>query len=1061
VIVGRGGGVVSGGEAGLPAFLPRGSGDFPAGSHDPSFTRWLPLQFSPRVTSQPFRTRAGALPLPWGNVNCAYSLAIRRDPNRDLNGQALFSFSISAGAAPAGGFVPYYAITDANSARLVFSQSLGAHGDVRSTLTQLPGGLFQLSSAGPPGALARRGRYTYTFEPLDPATGAGGRLVSIADDLGNQHVCAWQTGQNFLTVTDSSSGRQLVFRSGADGYLATVDAPVYGGTNPAVRKGVRFDAAGHLLEVKVFAGGTSTPAHTDAFTYGGPNGDSVTSAAQGVSIARQTFAASQATDPFGLAFPRLGSSTAGDAGDTSSSDDGGSVASSFQLSFGQERWNGGVGLDTRTNTFTDARGYTSRLIYSFGADPFSNRVEGAIKSLLAIGPDFAGTPAANGNQWKSIFLPDVNHPTQITVSDPVGRTWDTRLDTFGNVLFATDPLGHRAQFGYSADGLDLTSVTDATNLTARFGYGPGGRVTSVTDPAGTQQAGLVYNTFGQPTQVTTPVGTTRLDYHALTGDLLRVTGPSGDAATINDYDALGDPLGFSVFPDTGNPLTSQTPLTTTIGYDAAQQVREVVLPNGVRTENTWTNGVATRTLARAPNGSTLSQMDFGYDSRGRLYLASDLAGIAAQYRYDKNSNLTQLWDGRGNVTRFSFGANNEPTGVTWPDDAAAGVLYDGVGRVRRTTDERGIVKNYVFDAAGRLIRIKLPATPGRTVSYAYDDAGRPLTISDASGNSVVFAYDHPNKWLTGVTTTQNGRAYTLSYTYLPDGRRQTMTSPVGVTTYGYDPAGRPASLSSPFGETTAWAYDHIGRLLNQSTSTGAATLATAYAYGRSGQYNATDTAPVYLSNIAQTVNGQPFWTYQLRHTILGQLTNQSGYSGPAYPDQQINDALIYDYDARGRFHSDTVRAWRSNSNPTIFAARLVALYDHDLAGNLDGNARGWIYNANNQVTTAPAAYGLAGASGLSHDAAGNLTGANGMALAWDPWGQLDRVENTASGTVTFTYDLLGRRATKTVAGQTTYFLYDGSALVAEMNGATGQITRSYTWGVSGLVSDRARVLARV
>ena len=96
---------------------------------------------------------------------------------------------------------------------------------------------------------------------------------------------------------------------------------------------------------------------------------------------------------------------------------------------------------------------------------------------------------------------------------------------------------------------------------------------------------------------------------------------------------------------------------------------------------------------------------------------------------------------------------------------------------------------------------------------------------------------------------------------------------------------------------------------------------------------------------------------------------------------------------------------------------------------------------------------MVGAAGIAYDASGNLTGYNGMTLSWDNWGQLIGATNTPLGNVTYTYDALGRRASKTVGGATTFYIYDGDALIGEVNGTTGQLTRSYTWGATGLKND--------
>jgi hypothetical protein len=63
------------------------SGGHDNGATDPTYTRGLPLAFSPQMMSQPFRYLPGALPVPWGNINCMYSMALRQEPstpNRDI-----------------------------------------------------------------------------------------------------------------------------------------------------------------------------------------------------------------------------------------------------------------------------------------------------------------------------------------------------------------------------------------------------------------------------------------------------------------------------------------------------------------------------------------------------------------------------------------------------------------------------------------------------------------------------------------------------------------------------------------------------------------------------------------------------------------------------------------------------------------------------------------------------------------------------------------------------------------------------------------------------------------
>lgn len=66
-----------------------------------------------------------------------------------------------------------------------------------------------------------------------------------------------------------------------------------------------------------------------------------------------------------------------------------------------------------------------------------------------------------------------------------------------------------------------------------------------------------------------------------------------------------------------------------------------------------------------------------------------------------------------------------------------------------------------------------------------------------------------------------------------------------------------------------------------------------------------------------------------------------------------------------------------------------------------------------------------------------------------------------SGTTTasMTYDSAGRRVSKTAGGITTYYLYSGDTLIAELD-ATGAVKQSYNWGALGLISDRLNSASR-
>ena len=1050
--------------------MRRFSGGHTNAATDPAFTRWLPLAFSPQIDSAPFRYQTGALPPPWGNINCAYSMAVRQEPpvsddglpnpNFDLDGAYLQLYPSPDAAGdynnPRGPYrvipdsdpdliLPAYSITDASGSRLVFDQAYTPFSDIHSTYSS---GSGQLTNAGPPGDLKERGLFTYTFQPLSGSPGMG-CLSSINDLFGNAQTLTYG-GYPYLTVSDSSSGRSLRFYLGANGYIGSVDSVGPNGEiyNHAV---LTMDGTGHLTQDAVYPYGSNTATHTDSWSYGGPNGDSVTGATEGIVSSSFTYGSDVlAPDPFKNPVPRMTSASYGASGDNSSSDGSGPVQGTYNFTYGPlqsgyDAW----GIAARTNTMTDARGNVTSQLFTL-----KNDISGLITAIQTTGPDYAGAPA-NSNISTVNYNPDIAKPSAITYTDPLGHVWGENLDANGNTTEVSDPNNAQWSLGWGgSNGVLLTSVSDPTSQQWKFNYGENGNpataLTSVLDPAGVTQATINYNSFGQPINSTVPAGTaasgtneeTQISYDPVTGDVTGLTSPLGDQATIDAYDPLGDPLSSTVYPDTGNPQTSTTPLRTTVTYDAAQMPTQITTPDGTSLVPSYNNSVTTGYQLNAPGGAAQATLSLSKDTRGRVYAASDGIGSLEQMRYDPDSDLTQIWDGSGYQTHIAYGKNGEPTGLTWPDGVnQTSLTYDQAGRIASATDERGVLEQFSIDPGGRLTDVRLPNYPSDNIHFTSDPAGRPLTVTDSTGGTTI-SYDSLKRVST-VQTTLGGMNFTVSYTYYPDGSRKTMTSPAGTTYYTYDQAGRLQTLTDPFGAVSRWSYDHAGRITGHTTTTLAAVqLAEDFTYGVSGQAGDPSTTPSYLRTIWQYIGNSNVATYTLTHSYLHQLLSQTGSQSNGNTESDS-----YVYDGRGRLTSDseqyTVDPQHIYQNSGGF--------DYDLSNNLNAQS-GWGYNSDDQVTSAISGLGgLPAATGLGYDASGNLTSLNGSTLSYDPFGEL-----SSDGAVSYTYDFSGRRVSKTVNGTTTYYFYDGDLLIAELNSA-GQIQTAYTWGAQGLISDRVNM----
>ena len=278
---------------------------------------------------------------------------------------------------------------------------------------------------------------------------------------------------------------------------------------------------------------------------------------------------------------------------------------------------------------------------------------------------------------------------------------------------------------------------------------------------------------------------------------------------------------------------------------------------------------------RAPapaGGNLLSQLHYDYDSRGRVYNTSDLIGTVAQYRFDKASEFNRILDGAGHATQFRYGRNGELTQMLWPDGQHSRyVFYDENGRVQGTVDERATVVQYLYDAADRVTDILWPATPAQYVHITYDAADRPLIVSDGVGQRE-YSYDPTLHRVSRVRTTLKAlpaghNIFDVSYSYNPDGSVATMTSPAGVTGNSYDADGQLVSWRDPAGFLTL-CFESYCRTRNQHTDRSPVRpLARGYTYGSSILPGDASTAPLFLSGISQTVNGQITYAYSLSTTI--------------------------------------------------------------------------------------------------------------------------------------------------------------------------------------------------
>ena len=188
-----------------------------------------------------------------------------------------------------------------------------------------------------------------------------------------------------------------------------------------------------------------------------------------------------------------------------------------------------------------------------------------------------------------------------------------------------------------------------------------------------------------------------------------------------------------------------------------------------------------------PNGRLTK---LGYDEHGRLLKSIDAASNTTTYAYTRDV-LTSITDANDNVTSYHYDPSKRLDKTTFPDGKFETYTYYADGLLKTKTDRMGQTITYEYDAFKRLKKKTYPNT-AQTITYTYP--GQKLTQVDdlyaSPAETHTFDYDASYR----VQQNVQGPRGTLSYTYTPDDRVDTMTiagTPNVTTTHTYYPDGSP------------------------------------------------------------------------------------------------------------------------------------------------------------------------------------------------------------------------------------------------------------------------------
>jgi RHS repeat-associated protein len=446
--------------------------------------------------------------------------------------------------------------------------------------------------------------------------------------------------------------------------------------------------------------------------------------------------------------------------------------------------------------------------------------------------DFSLDVSTDGTTWSAVAGVTAN--TAATTTHPVGltaryvRVTVTTPTSNGNLSARIYEL--------EVNGPDPTPPVSWVNPVRTMSYDLAGRQVSTSDCTATSSGGCstvlrtattAHDAAGRPTQSTSPQGRPTIYGYDTAGQLTTLTqrvDPSAPATAISvglGYDAAGhgtrlvDGLGnatdytynsWGLSESTIEPSTTAHPnpsdRTWTVGYDAAGQPVQDLLPGGVSRTRTF-DGLG-RLTNETGAGATTVVRQLDYDPLGRLVSVSA-----------PGANLTYTWNDRDLLT----GSTGPAGGSTFG--------YDGDNQLLTRTDPTGTA-TFTYDAAGRLATMADPLT-SVTATYSYDNAGRLAGIAHGTGNATrTYSYDNLGRiwtdvWATSGGSTQASAIYLYDNDDLLTSKTTFGVAGAGSNGYTYDGLSRLATWTNPSSQITSYGYDAASNRTGVSNSGGTQT----------------------------------------------------------------------------------------------------------------------------------------------------------------------------------------------------------------------------------------------
>ncbi|ENX05697.1 hypothetical protein F898_02641 [Acinetobacter courvalinii] len=417
--------------------------------------------------------------------------------------------------------------------------------------------------------------------------------------------------------------------------------------------------------------------------------------------------------------------------------------------------------------------------------------------------------------------------------------------TKGKITSYTEPSGLQVKFNYNTSG-QLSSVTNSLGRAITLNY-TGNKISSVTD--GSRTVNYVYDASENLTSYKNTLGQITTYQYDLPGRITKFFNPSfpSTAAVTNVYDSLGR------VKEQTNAM-GQTYLYGFAGSRSFEISPEITKVDGTKEKQlniNYVNAMGQITWERDPLGRWRQRI---YDGQSRVIKQIEPEGNSIEYTYDDATcNSTEKRCTHNiKTTKLNPKAGSGLTALTTSH------TYDPVtNQVASSTDAKGNVTNYTYNANGTINKVQLPADnagvrPETTYTYvSYTPTGYPAVslpqtvtnkINATASTVTTTTYNTANKYVPSTTVVDSGTGklnLTNTFTYdavgnltKVDGPRTDVTDTV---TTAFNTERLPTQVTDGLSKVTKNFYDADGRVIRTAAQLGTQWMVSCNTYSASGK----------------------------------------------------------------------------------------------------------------------------------------------------------------------------------------------------------------------------------